>query len=104
MNSSSVNSPAASAIARPANHAYYSDADIPELAAITAIALAQNHPFIDGNKRTAFVALEYFLIANTYMLTASDAESVVAIMALAAGELTDDEFIDWVRNASQPRP
>jgi death-on-curing protein len=93
-----------SAIARPGNHAYYGDADIPELAAITAMALAQNHPFIDGNKRTAYVALEYFLIANGYVLTATDAESVVAIMALAAGELSDDEFIDWVRNASQPRP
>jgi death-on-curing protein len=86
-----------SAIARPRNHAVYTEAEISELAAITAMALAQNHPFIDGNKRTAFVALEYFLIANRHMLTASDAESVVVMQALAAGELADDEFLAWVR-------
>ncbi len=92
-----------SALARPQNHAAYTDADIPELAAIAAMALARNHPFIDGNKRTAYVALEYFLITNGYMFTASDAESVVGMLALAAVELTDDEFIAWVRLHSRPQ-
>lgn len=93
-----------SAVARPQNHAAYTDPGIPELAAMTAIALARNHPFIDGNKRTAYVALEYFLIANGHVLTATDAESVVGLLALAAGELSDDEFVDWVKLHSAERP
>ncbi len=92
-----------SALARPLNHSEYADAAIPELAAITAIALARNHPFIDGNKRTAYVALEVFLELNGYDFTASDAESVVVMMALAASELSDEEFIDWVRMHAIPK-
>jgi death-on-curing protein len=93
-----------SALARPQNHGEYTGAEIPELAAITAIAIARNHPFIDGNKRTAYVALELFLEINGYDLTASDAESVVAMLALAAGELSDEEFIAWVKMFSFPKP
>jgi len=93
-----------SALARPRTHGTYTNADIPELGAITAIAIARNHPFIDGNKRTAYVALELFLELNGYDLTASDAESVVAMLALAAGELSDPEFIAWVKMYSFPKP
>jgi death-on-curing protein len=93
-----------SALARPQIHGEYTGAGIPELAAITAIAIARNHPFIDGNKRTAYVALELFLELNGYDLAASDAESVVAMLALAAGELSDDEFIGWVKMFSFPKP
>ena len=86
-----------SALARPLNHASYGEPDIPELAAIYAIALARNHPFIDGNKRVAYIALELFLHLNGYSLPVPDADAVVTMLAMAAGELPDAEFIAWVR-------
>jgi death-on-curing protein len=86
-----------SALARPLNRAAYGDPDPLELAALYAIAIARNHPFIDGNKRTAYLALEVFLALNGLTLTATDAESVVAMLAMAAGTVTDAEFILWVR-------
>lgn len=85
-----------SALARPLNRAGYGDPDIAELAAVYALAIAQSHPFLDGNKRTAFVALELFLRLNGCLFTAGDAETVVIMLAMAAGELPDDEFIAWV--------
>ncbi len=92
-----------SALARPIDHGEYTQASIPELAAITCIAIARNHPFIDGNKRTAYVALEVFLELNGYDFTGSDAESVVMMMALASSELPDHEFIAWVRLHAVPQ-
>jgi len=85
------------ALATPLNRAGYGDPDIPELAAVYALAIAQNHPFVDGNKRTAYVALEVFLRLNGCRFTVGDAEAVVMMLAMAAGELPDDEFIAWVR-------
>ena len=78
-----------SALARPLNRAGYGDPDIAELAAIYAIAIARNHPFIDGNKRTAYVALELFLELNGYRFGATDVDSVVMTMGMAAGEIDD---------------
>ncbi len=86
-----------SALARPLNRAGYGDPDIAELAAIYAIAIARNHPFIDGNKRTAYVALELFLELNGYRFGATDVDSVVMTMGMAAGEIDDASFIAWVR-------
>jgi death-on-curing protein len=86
-----------SALARPLNRAAYGEPDVIELAALYALAIGRNHPFIDGNKRTAYLALEVFLALNGLRLTATDAEAVVAILAMASGDLTDDEFILWVR-------
>jgi death-on-curing protein len=86
-----------SALARPLNRAGYGEPDVAELAAVYALAIAQNHPFVDGNKRTAFVALEVFLRLNGCQFTVGDAEAVVVMLAMAAGELPDDEFIAWVR-------
>jgi death-on-curing protein len=86
-----------SALARPLNRAGYGEPDIAELAAVYALGIVQNHPFVDGNKRTAFVALELFLRLNGWVFTVSDAEAVVMMLALAAGELPDDEFTAWVR-------
>ncbi len=86
-----------SALARPLNRAAYGEPDIVELAALYALAIGRNHPFIDGNKRTAYLALEVFLALNGLRLTATDAEAVVGILAMASGELTDEEFILWVR-------
>ena len=87
----------ASALARPQNLVAYGDPDAPALAAAYAYGIARNHPFVDGNKRTAAVVSETFLMLNGYDLTASDAEVVVAFVALAAGELTEAELTDWFR-------
>ena len=86
-----------SALARPLNRAGYGEPDIGELAAVYALGITQNHPFVDGNKRTAFVALELFLRLNGCIFTVGDAEAVVMTLAMAAGELPDGEFTAWVR-------
>ncbi|UIP07722.1 type II toxin-antitoxin system death-on-curing family toxin [Erythrobacter sp. SDW2] len=86
-----------SAMARPRYLAEYGDPDITALAAAYAFGIARNHPFVDGNKRTAAVVSETFLILNGHALEASDAEVVVAFVALAAGELSEAELADWFR-------
>jgi death on curing protein len=85
------------ALARPHNRAACGDADTAELGALYAIAIARNHPFIDGNKRTAYVALESFLAENSFDFTATDADAVLTMLRMAAGEMPDAEFIAWVR-------
>lgn len=86
-----------SAIARPPNHSGYDGADTAALGAMYALAIVRNHPFVDGNKRTAFVALETFLALNGLELTASDAEATVTMLDMTAGKMSDASFIDWVR-------
>lgn len=86
-----------SAMARPQNMAQYGEPDIAELAASYAFGIARNHPFVDGNKRTAAVVSETFLVLNGGSLLASDAELVVAFVALAAGDLSEQELTTWFR-------
>ena len=86
-----------SALARPRNLAAYGAPDAAALAASYAFGLAKNHPFIDGNKRTALVVCEIFLIDNGYELEAGDAELAVLFEDLAAGELSEDELAAWLR-------
>ncbi|MCL2344371.1 MAG: type II toxin-antitoxin system death-on-curing family toxin [Desulfobulbus sp.] len=86
-----------SAMARPQNVAAYGEPDAAALAAAYAYGIARNHPFVDGNKRTAAVVSETFLILNGQTLTATDAELVVAFLALAAGELAEEQLADWFR-------
>jgi death-on-curing protein len=86
-----------SAMARPPNLAAYGDPDAADLAAAYAYGIARNHPFVDGNKRTAAVVSETFLRLNGYTLDATDAELVVAFLGLAAGELGEEEMADWFR-------
>ena len=86
-----------SAMTRPRNLALYKTPDAAQLAAAYAFGIARNHPFVDGNKRTAAVVAETFLTLNGHALTATDAELVVAILALAAGELSEEELADWFR-------
>lgn len=86
-----------SAMARPRNLAAYGEPDAAALAAAYAYGIARNHPFVDGNKRTAAVVSETFLVMNGYRLAASDAELVVAFIALAGGELSEDEMAEWFR-------
>jgi death-on-curing protein len=86
-----------SAMARPRNLAAYGEPDAAALAGAYSYGIARNHPFIDGNKRTAAVVSETFLVLNGYRLAASDAELVVAFLALAASELSEDDMADWFR-------
>jgi death-on-curing protein len=67
------------------------------LAAAYAFGLARNHPFVDGNKRTANVVSLLFLLKNGWRVQADDAEMIVAFIALAAGELSEDDLADWFR-------
>ncbi|MBK7285341.1 MAG: type II toxin-antitoxin system death-on-curing family toxin [Sphingomonadales bacterium] len=85
------------AMARAQNFAAYGEPDAAALATAYAFGIARNHPFVDGNKRTAAVVAETFLVLNGYALNATDAELVVAVLALAAGELSEEELGDWFR-------
>ena len=80
----------------------HEDCDACALAAAYAFGIARNHPFVDGNKRTAAVVSETFLALNGWCLTATDAELVVAIVALAAGELTEPDLTQWFRDHVTP--
>ena len=88
-------------MARSANLAGYGEPEVADLDAAHAFGIAQNHPFVDGNKRTAAVVSESFLMLNGYELTATDAELVVAFVALAGGELSEAEMADWFRHHIQ---
>ena len=86
-----------SALARPLNHAGYGEPDLAELAGLYALGIVRNHPFVDGNKRTAYVALEAFLALNGARFRASDADAVVMMLRMAAHDVDDEEFTAWVR-------
>lgn len=93
-----------SALARPINrHAYEPDADYAVLAASYAFGIARNHPFVDGNKRAAFLAMGLFLAINGHRLTAGQPEAFATISALAAGEIDEAALADWVRANSRLR-
>lgn len=87
-----------SALARPENLAAYGSPDAAALAAAYAFGIARNHPFTDGNKRTAAVAALLFLVANGIKFTITEAELVVMVLALAAGDLTEDAVAAWFRD------
>jgi death-on-curing protein len=91
------------ALARPLNLAAYGEPDAAELAAAYAFGLAKNHPFVDGNKRAAFLATGLFLALNGRRLAASQAETTVAVFTLAAGELDEAAFAEWLRRHSVAR-
>ncbi|MEN9373689.1 MAG: hypothetical protein RIR79_1241 [Pseudomonadota bacterium] len=90
-----------SAIAKPQQLAYYGIPDAADLAAAYGVGIARNHPFSDGNKRTAFVAVELFLALNGFELVASDAECVITMLHVAAGEWDESDFAPWLRNHIQ---
>jgi death-on-curing protein len=92
-----------SALARPENLASYGKPDVSDLAAAYGFGIARNHPFIDGNKRTAFVAVELFLELNEFELSASDADCVLTMLAVAAGQMDEATFARWLRQHSQKR-
>ena len=92
-----------SALARPRNLSLYGQPDVADLAASYGCGIARNHPFVDGNKRTAFVAVELFLALNGRRLAADDADCVLTMLAVAAGTLDEPAFAAWLRRHVQPR-
>lgn len=87
-----------SALARPRNlNAYDPDVDIASLAAALGFGIANDHPFIDGNKRTALVAMRTFLVLNGHQLNATPEEKYLTIITLASGDLTEETLAAWLR-------
>ena len=86
-----------SALARPLNLAAYGEPDAADLAAAYAFGLARNHGFADGNKRSAWVVARLFLMANGVSLNFDKAEALQMVLALAAGELAEDQVAAWFR-------
>ncbi|ACF43633.1 type II toxin-antitoxin system death-on-curing family toxin [Pelodictyon phaeoclathratiforme] len=89
-----------SALARPQNQANYGEPSLFDLAAAYAYGIIRNHPFIDGNKRTGFLAAYVFLNINGWELMLSEAEAINAVLALAAGEMDEPRFSNWLKNKS----
>lgn len=90
-----------SALARPQQLANYGEPDVANLAAACAFGLLRNHPFIDGNKRTGYVAAELFLVLNGYAMTATDESAMLTTLSLAAGDIDEATFADWLRRHLQ---
>jgi death-on-curing protein len=86
-----------SALAKPLNHFAYGSPDIIELAAKYTSGIAQNRPFVDGNKRTGFVVGVLFLELNGYSFTASEGAVAQAVIELAAGTIDEDGFCQFIR-------
>ena len=86
-----------SALARPLNRWNYGDDDVENLAAAYAFGVARNHPFVDGNKRTAWVLARLFLAVNRIDLHFDKQDATQMMIALAAGELSEEEMADWFR-------
>ncbi|HEV8590478.1 MAG TPA: type II toxin-antitoxin system death-on-curing family toxin [Pyrinomonadaceae bacterium] len=87
-----------SALARPENlYAYGENVDIAVLAASYAFGITKNHPFVDGNKRTAHVVMRTFLLLNGANLVATQADKYIAILRLAEGSITEEELAEWIR-------
>lgn len=86
-----------SALARPSNLPAYGKPDVAALAAAYAFGLCKNHGFLDGNKRTAYVAAEGFLDMNGFEMTVSDEEVVSTMLAVASGVMPEDQLASWFR-------
>lgn len=91
-----------SALARPRNAFTYGEKDLCVLAALYAAGIAKNHAFVDGNKRTGFIACELFLEVNGWTLTAPDEECIALMLALAASEADAEAFAVWLREWVKP--
>lgn len=87
-----------SALDRPRNRQAYESAELAELAAAYAFGIARNHPFVDGNKRTALLALYTFLGVNGFDFVVPEAEAAAMILALAAGEVDEEGLTRWIRD------
>lgn len=96
-----------SALSRPLNLVAYAEPhaapDLASLAAAYGHSLAENHPFVDGNKRAALLSVGLFLYLNGHRLSASQAEATLAILGLAAGDVGETQFAQWLRARTTPR-
>jgi death on curing protein len=93
-----------SALARPRNlFAYNPEADSAQLAAAYGFGLVRNHPFLDGNKRIAFIATHLFLHLNGLSLEAEPIDQIHAMLRLAANEISEEEFAAWIREHMKKR-
>ncbi len=86
-----------SALGRPRNQWAYSEADLCALAAAYAYGVARNHPFVDGNKRTAWVLARLFLVLNDVKIDFAPEEAIHMVLALASGSLAEAEVAEWFR-------
>jgi death on curing protein len=91
-----------SALARPINRAAYGKGDAFDMAAAYAFGIVRNHPFVDGNKRTGYVAAELFLMKNGCLLVADDRDAVLTMLQLAEGTMTEEAYATWLRKNSAP--
>lgn len=91
-----------SALARAINRANYENADVSELAAAYGHGISRNHPFLDGNKRTAFVVTELFLLLNGFDLNADDASCLDTFLSLADGSLSQGDLSIWLNENPSP--
>jgi len=87
-----------SALERPINKWRYEHSELPDLAAAYAYGLAKNHAFIDGNKRIAFMSMMIFLIKNGVEFSPDPAQATTIILALAAGEVSEQSLARWIRD------
>jgi death on curing protein len=87
-----------SAIGRPRNKWAYESAELAELAAAYGYGIARNHPFVDGNKRTALLAIFTFLGINGIEFIVPEAEAVAMMLSLAAGEVSEESLTRWIRD------
>lgn len=92
-----------SALARPLNLVAYGDPDVFDLAAAYAVGVAKNHPFVDGNKRAAFLAAGLFLALNGKRLTASQFDATTTMLGVAAGQVDEPSFARWLRANAKRR-
>lgn len=92
-----------SALARPENLASYGEPHLFDLAATYSFGIAKNHPFVDGNKRTAFMAAYTFLGLNGQQLIATEVDAALVYWRLAAGEVSESELAAWFRLNSEAR-
>lgn len=92
-----------SALARPLHLLAYGEPDLADLAAAYGVGIAKNHPFVDGNKRAAFLAVGLFLLVNGQRLTATQAEATLTMFEVAEGTLDEPTFAGWIRTHAKPR-
>ena len=91
-----------SALERPRNrHFYDAEADIFDLAAEYGFGIVRNHPFADGNKRTALLLMKWFIEGNGYVITASDDSQIEMVLDVAPGRMNKDELASWLRRNSR---
>jgi len=92
-----------SALARPRNLLAYGTPDLADLAACYASGIVRNHPFLDGNKRTALATCRAFLLINGFVVDASQDEKAEQVLQLDASEVTEEQFARWLRERLIPR-